>query len=482
MTRPAPKHETFIVKEKVFTMNRFRFAPSPTGHLHIGGARTALYNYLLAQKTKGKFILRIEDTDRERSTQGHIDAILEAMQWLGLNYDEGPFYQTERYELYQQHLQKLLDQGKAYRCFCSPEELDSKRQAAMQAGKKPKYDGTCRNLDPQQSAQETRPHCIRFLSPDEGVTVVEDLIKGHIEFNNQELDDLIIARTDGTPTYNFVVVVDDVTMQISHVIRGDDHLNNTPRQVQLYQALDYPTPQFAHIPMILGSDKKRLSKRHGATSVLAYRDEGYLPEALLNYLVRLGWSHGDEEVFSMDQLKEYFNIEKVGKAAAIFNPEKLLWLNAHWIRQSSPERLIEASKNFFQQKNIALENNPYTQKALASCQEKVKTLVDLANMAVFYFLEEIEIEEKARNKQLTLENLETLKKLLPQLLALPDLSEAQVNDCFQKFGEEHQLKLGKIAGPLRVALSGSMVSPGIFEMIEILGKERIQARIENLFF
>lgn len=462
-------------------MNRFRFAPSPTGHLHIGGARTALYNYLMAQKEGGKFILRIEDTDRERSTQEHIDAILEAMEWLGLEHDEGPFYQTQREELYQEHLKKLLDEGKAYRCFCTPEELDAKRQAAMQSGQKPKYDSTCRKLDPKKAATDSRPHCIRFFSTDEGSTVINDLIKGHVEFNNLELDDLIIARSDGSPTYNFVVVVDDVTMQISHVIRGDDHLNNTPRQVQLYQAFDYPTPQFAHIPMILGSDKKRLSKRHGATSVLAYRDEGYLPEALLNYLVRLGWSFGDEEIFSMEDMKARFSIEKVGKSAAVFNPEKLLWLNGHWIRHCSMDRLIEASQRFFKAKNITVENNSYTQAALASCREKVKTLVELADMAAFYFLDEIEIDEKTRQNNLQEENIKHLKQLLPQILALPDLSEAQVNSCFEKFGEEHQLKLGKIAGPLRAALSGSMVSPSIFVMLEILGKEKVQKRVEKLF-
>ncbi len=458
-------------------MNRFRFAPSPTGHLHIGGARTALYNFLMAHKTGGKFILRIEDTDRERSTQEYIDSILEAMSWLGLHYDEGPFYQTQRSELYTQHLEKLLHEGKAYRCFCSPESLETKRNLAMSEGRKPKYDGTCRSLDPQSAAQDPRPSCIRFRSSEEGKTVVEDLIKGRIEFDNQELDDLILARTDGSPTYNFVVVIDDLTMGITHVIRGDDHLNNTPRQIQLYQAFDYPLPQFAHVPMILGNDKKRLSKRHGATSVLAYRDEGYLPEALLNYLVRLGWSYGDEEIFSLEQLKVHFDIAKVGKAAAVFNPEKLLWLNGHWIRQSSPERLCREIKPFLQARGLTIEDPAYGARALASCQEKVKTLIELAEMAAFYFVSEVEISEQVRDKMLHAEGVETLRELLPRLQSQQDFSATALEECIHQFVQEKELKLGKVAQPLRAALTGSTVSPGIFEMLAVLGKERSVERI-----
>jgi glutamyl-tRNA synthetase len=459
-------------------MHRFRFAPSPTGHLHIGGARTALYNYLMAKKTGGKFILRIEDTDRERSTQEYIDSILQAMAWLGLNYDEGPFHQTERMPLYQEHLKKLLAEGKAYPCFCTQEIIEAKRQQAMSEGRKPKYDGTCRGLDPKLTAGDSRPHCIRFRSSDEGKTVVQDLIKGKVEFDNAELDDLIIARTDGTPTYNFVVVIDDLTMNITHVIRGDDHLNNTPRQVQLYQAFNYPIPVFAHVPMILGSDKKRLSKRHGAVSVLAYRDAGYLPEALLNYLVRLGWAHGDEEVFSLEQMIERFDIAKVGASAAVFNEEKLLWLNGHWIRQASGAHLLEATRPFLAQKGVSIDDAAYAERALLSCREKVKTLVELADMAAFYFTDTLEIEEKLKQKGLQKDDLELLQKILPELLSLKKFDEADISQCLTNFAEQQGVKLGKIAQPLRAALTGSAVSPGIYDVIVILGKEKVKKRIK----
>ena len=461
-------------------MNRYRFAPSPTGHLHIGGARTALYNFLMAQKTGGEFILRIEDTDRERSTQEHIDAILEAMAWLGLSYDEGPFYQTQRSELYQEHLQRLLKEGKAFRCFCTPETLQAKREAMQKAGEKPKYDGTCRSLDPEKAAKDSRPHCIRFLSSDEGSTQFDDLIKGTIVFQNSELDDLIIARTDGTPTYNFVVVIDDLTMQVSHVIRGDDHINNTPRQIQLYEAFDYPIPIFAHVPMILGPDKKRLSKRHGATSVLAYRDEGYLPEALLNYLVRLGWSHGDEEVFSMEQLKEIFDIKNVGKAAAVFNPDKLVWLNGYWIRQASPDYLLKISLPFLKQRGLSVGDEEYAKRALVSCQEKVKTLVELAEMADFYFRDEITVEEKAAKKCFKEGYQDILREVLMLLQDLDSFDHESIERALNEYSDQKGIKFGKIAQPLRAALSGSMISPGIYDIIAILGKERVTQRIQTV--
>jgi glutamyl-tRNA synthetase len=314
------------------TQIRTRFAPSPTGYLHIGGARTALFNYLFARHHGGKLILRIEDTDRERSTLEAIEAILEAMKWLKLDYDEGPFYQTERFPLYREKIQQLLAAGKAYPCVCTPQDLDAKRQLAQKEKRKSSYDGTCR---PPQGIiprlPEGKPYTIRFRSPQLGTTVVNDLVKGNVIFDNRELDDLIIARSDGTPTYNFCVVVDDIEMNITHIIRGDDHLANTPRQIQLYQALGHTLPQFAHVPLILGTDKARLSKRHGATSVTAYRDMGYLPEAVVNYLVRLGWSHGDEEIFSREELIEKFSLDSIGKSAGIFNPEKFLWLNSHYI-------------------------------------------------------------------------------------------------------------------------------------------------------
>jgi len=459
-------------------MNRYRFAPSPTGHLHIGGARTALYNYLMAKKTGGKFILRIEDTDRERSTEEYIHSILGAMKWLELSYDEGPYYQMERTEIHQAHLKKLLDEGKAFRCFCTAEELDQKRQAAMKEGRKPKYDGTCRSIPPEVAAKDPRPSCIRFKSQDEGKTVVDDLIKGRVEFDNAELDDLIIARTDGTPTYNFVVVVDDVTMEITHVFRGDDHLNNTPRQIQMYQAFNYPTPVFAHVPMILGADKARLSKRHGATSVLAYQEQGYLPEAMLNYLVRLGWACGDEEIFSLEDLVAKFDIADVGKSAAVFNPEKLLWLNGHWIRQYAPEKLLAATRSFLEAKGLSLQDEDYARRALTACQEKVKTLVELAEMADFFFREEISISEEARKKGLNEEGIQILKDLLPEFQKLETFDHDSVAASLNAFAEARGLKLGKVAQPLRSALTGSTVSPGIFDVIAVLGKDRVVKRIQ----
>jgi glutamyl-tRNA synthetase len=431
----------------------------------------------MAKKTGGVFILRVEDTDRERSTEEYIQSILQAMDWLGLAYDEGPYFQMQRSAIHQEHLQRLLKEGKAYRCFCTPEELEAKRKKAEAEKRKPKYDGTCRNLDAAQAAKDSRPFCIRFKSETGGTTVVEDLIKGRIEFDNAELDDLIIARTDGTPTYNFVVVVDDVTMNITHVIRGDDHLNNTPRQIQLYQAFGYPTPSFAHVPMILGSDKARLSKRHGATSVLAYRETGYLPEALLNYLVRLGWAHGDEEVFTMEQMTELFDIHKVGASAAVFNPEKLLWLNGWWIRNYSPERLLEATRPFLEKRGLSVADRQYAQRALASCQEKVKTLLELAEMADFYFRDTVVPNEESRKKGLDAEGLGVLKKIQPLLTRAEPFDHAGIEAALKAFAEAEGIKLGKIAQPLRAALTGSTVSPGIYDVIAILGKERVEKRI-----
>ncbi len=326
-----------------------RFAPSPTGFLHIGGARTALFNWLLARNKGGKFILRIEDTDQVRSTKESIDAILEGMTWLGLDWDEGPIYQTDRITMYREHAERLIREGKAYYCYCTPEELEEKRQKALQEKRKPKYDGHCRNLE---SPIPGRTPAIRFKAPQEGKTVLPDLIKGTMEFDNAEMDDLVILRSDGWPTYNFSVVVDDATMGITHVIRGDDHVNNTPRQILLYQAFGYPLPQFAHVPMILGADKARLSKRHGATSVMAYKDMGYLPQALVNYLVRLGWSHGDQEVFTKEELIRNFSLENVGKSAAVFNQEKLNWLNGVYIRQEKPEILAELLLPFLEGKGL----------------------------------------------------------------------------------------------------------------------------------
>ncbi|NWF98299.1 MAG: glutamate--tRNA ligase [Nitrospirae bacterium] len=461
-------------------MVRVRFAPSPTGHLHIGGARTALFNWLFARHNKGVFILRIEDTDRSRSTEEYIDSIMEGMKWLKLDWDEGPFRQTDRFEIYRKYAEKLVSEGKAYYCYCSPEELEERRKKAISEGKSPKYDRRCLGLDKPSSGKEP---AIRFKMPQEGIIVVKDMVKGVVTFENSQLDDLIIMRSDGTPTYNFTVVVDDVDMGITHVIRGDDHLNNTPKQIHIYNALGYKTPVFAHLPMILGSDKTRLSKRHGATSVIAYRDMGYLSEALTNYLVRLGWSYGDQEIFSREELIEYFSFEHVGKASAVFNPEKLLWLNSQYIMRTSPETLVELVIPFLLKKEIIKKEQDIDKKwlsrAIVTLQERAKTLDELADSLNFYITEKVEYNPKAKSKFLKTENIEFLKSIKSSLENTGDLSLHKLENIFKSIAEKYNVKLGSIAQPVRVALTGKSESPGIFEVINILGKERAIKRIED---
>ena len=351
---------------------RTRFAPSPTGYLHVGGARTALFSWLYARKHNGKFILRIEDTDLERSTQESVDAILQGMDWLGLTYDEGPYYQTQHFDRYKEVIQQLIDHGDAYRCYCSKEELEQLREQQMANKEKPRYNGKCRHLSEPQSGKES---VVRFKNPDDGEVLIHDLVKGDIVIANKELDDLIIARTDGSPTYNLTVVVDDMDMHITHVIRGDDHINNTPRQINILKALGVELPLYAHLPMILGSDGARLSKRHGAVSVMQFRDEGYLPEALLNYLVRLGWSHGDQEIFSIDEMIAHFSLEAINVAASAFNMEKLLWLNHHYIMHSDPELVAKHLVWHIQQRGIDLGTGPNLADVVVAQRERCKTLV-----------------------------------------------------------------------------------------------------------
>jgi glutamyl-tRNA synthetase len=460
---------------------RTRFAPSPTGYLHIGGARTALFNYLFARHHGGKFLLRIEDTDRQRSTPEAINAILEAMKWLDLDYDEGPFYQTERYPLYQEKIRQLIAEGKAYPCVCTPAELDAKRQLAQKEKRKPSYDGTCRPPDGQiASLPVDKRYTIRFRSPRTGATIVNDAVKGDVVFDNHELDDLIIARTDGTPTYNFCVVVDDIEMEITHIIRGDDHLSNTPRQILLYHALGHSLPRFAHVPLILGTDKARLSKRHGATSVMAYRDMGYFPEAVANYLVRLGWSHGDQEIFSREELIEKFTLESVGKSAGIFNPEKFLWVNFHYLKSSPLPQLAEAVVPYIQARGYPVpQDKLWLQKMIKTLQERSKTLVDLVNSAAFYLLDDIVIDEKAAAKFLTLEVRIPMAKLIEQLKELDGFTEAGIDHVFSAVLQELGLTMSTLAQPVRVALTGSTVSPGIHEVIAVLGKERTLRRLQS---
>ncbi len=460
---------------------RTRFAPSPTGYLHIGGARTALFNFLFARHHGGKFILRIEDTDRERSTPEAIQAILDAMKWLELDYDEGPFYQTERYPLYQQRVQELLAMGKAYPCTCSAAELDAKRQAAMKEKRKPSYDGTCRPAEGVISTLPTdRRYTIRFRTPREGTTVVKDLIKGDVVFENRELDDLIIARTDGTPTYNFCVVVDDIDMAISHIIRGDDHLSNTPRQIHFYQALGGPLPQFAHVPLILGTDKARLSKRHGATSVTAYRDMGYFAEAVVNYLVRLAWSHGDQEIFTRQELLDMFSLEHVGKAAGVFNPEKFLWVNFHYLKSKPLSQLAEEVVPYIQAKGYPVpQDRQWLEKMIATLRERAKTMVELVEMARYYLDDQIIYDEKAAIKFLTAAAADSMSSLAGKLAGLSEFTEANIEQAFTRTLQQHSLKMGELAQPVRVALTGSTVSPGIHDVIAVLGKDRSIARLKQ---
>jgi glutamyl-tRNA synthetase len=454
---------------------RVRFAPSPTGYLHIGGARTALFNYLLARKEQGTFVLRIEDTDVERSTQESVDAILLAMDWLGLSYDEGPFYQSERYDLYKSKIKELLDKGLAYRCYCTSEELDAKREAAMKSGGNPRYDGTCRERTDQPDA----PFVIRFKTPLTGSTSFVDRIKGTISVENSELDDLIIQRTDGNPTYNFVVVIDDAEMQINLVIRGDDHVNNTVRQIPMYQALGYEVPEFAHVPMILGADKKRLSKRHGATSVMEYKTMGYLPEAMVNYLVRLGWSCGDEEIFSMTDLIEKFSLDSVGRSAGVFNPDKLLWLNEHYIKTGDPVRLGGLVAEMLAGQGVALGEGPDMPAVVKTLQDRAKTLVEMADGARFYFEPPRAFEEQAASKFLTAEQRGVLELLIKHLGALNAFTIEDVEGAFKAVMEESGLKLGKIGPTVRVALTGGTVSPGIYDVVAVLGKDAVLARLQK---
>ncbi len=468
---------------------RVRFAPSPTGALHIGGVRTALFNWLFARHHKGVFILRIEDTDQARSTDESIRIIIDGMKWLGMDWDEGPtvmpdgtvkgYRQTERMDIYRQYAERLLKEGKAYYCWCSPEELEKRRKMAMAAGKPPKYDRTCFG---RKEPIPGRTPVLRFHSTDEGQTIVRDLIRGAVTFENQQLDDLIIMRSDGFPTYNFAVVVDDVTMKISHVIRGDDHLNNTPRQLQIYRALGFEPPAFAHLPMILGPDKTKLSKRHGATAVTEYVDLGFLPEALMNYVARLGWSHGDQEIFSVQELIEKFTLDSVGKAPSVFNQEKCIWLNHHYIQQADPARLAGLLLVLLKKDGVVTEGKEpdaeWMKKLVKILTERSHTLVEMKNGAIPFIADEIVIDEKARAKHLTPEALQLLGELAGRLKSVDPFVPAELEKVFHGMAEEKGLKLGKLAQPVRVAVTGGTVSPGIFEVLEVMGKEKTLRRLE----
>jgi glutamyl-tRNA synthetase len=453
---------------------RTRFAPSPTGQLHIGGVRTALFSWLHARHSGGKFILRIEDTDAERSTDDNTKQILASMEWLGLDWDEGPFFQSDRIDIYKSYILKLVDEGKAYWCECTPDNLEKKRSQALAEGKKPKYDGTCRN----KGLKPGPGRVVRFLMPDAGVTSFDDMIKGRITMENAELDDLILLRSDNMPTYNFTVVIDDATMNMTHVIRGDDHVNNTPRQVKLYEALGFELPLFAHVPMILGPDKTKLSKRHGATSAMAYQEMGYLPEALVNYLVRLSWSHGDQEIFTLDELKEYFDIHDVGRAAAVFNPEKLLWLNHHYIKTGDPQRLAGLVADFITKKGYHLPEKDYIKNVVIDVRDRTKTLEEIPDFGGFYF-QEIDPIEDLKKQFYTPDIAPVFKAIKGRFEQIDQWDKEHMEDAVKAILEEFNLKFKTIAQPMRIALTGKTVSPGLFEIMLTLGKKTVLSRLEK---
>ena len=452
-----------------------RFPPSPSGFLHVGGARTALFNWLYARHTNGAFVLRIEDTDVKRSTQASIDAILEALEWLGIDWDDGPFFQSQRTDIYQTFAQQLVDSGNAYYCTCIPEQIEEMRKKAQAVGGKPKYDGTCR----EKGLGKTEGAVVRFKAPLAGTTVLEDVIKGNIVFQNTELDDFVVQRSDGMPTYNYAVVVDDHTMGINTIIRGDDHVNNTPKQIQLYHALGAPLPVFGHVPMVLGHDRARLSKRHGAMSVTAYRDMGYLPDAVINYLVRLGWSHGDQEFFNREELIEKFSLENVGRSAGIFDLEKLTALNADHIKAADPRMLSQHLLPFLKQKDLDAEAGEFLDRVITTLNTRSKTLLEMAEGAVFYYQDTISYDPAAAEKFLKPESLDMLKQLVREFEALDIFSGKDLEDAFKRVMEQTGLKFGKIAQPLRVVLTGKTVSPGIFEVVEVLGKEKVIERLNQ---
>ncbi len=453
-----------------------RFAPSPTGYLHIGGARTALFSWLYARKHGGKFVLRIEDTDLERSTQESVNAILEGMTWLGLEYDEGPFYQTHHFDRYKEIIQQLLAQGDAYYCSCSKERLEQLREEQMANKEKPRYDGHCRDNPQNPAPQEC---VVRFRNPIEGAVVINDLVKGNIVIQNKELDDLIIARSDGSPTYNLTVVVDDMDMKISHVVRGDDHINNTPRQINILKALKADLPLYAHLPMILGSDGARLSKRHGAVSVMQYRDDGFLPEALLNYLVRLGWSHGDQEVFSVDEMIEHFVLENVNVSASTFNPEKLLWLNHHYIMNSEPAHVAHHLSWHIGNLGIDPTEGPALVEVVKAQRERCKTLVEMAAASIYFYKDFVEYDEKAAKNNFKPGTDKVLQRLLNEFEKTEVWNGTQLHQIVLDVAEAMELKLGKVAQPLRVAVCGSGVSPAIDITLSLLGREKTLVRIKR---
>ena len=458
---------------------RTRFAPSPTGYLHIGGARTALFSWAYARRLGGRFILRIEDTDLERSSEASVQAILDGMSWLSLDYDEGPFYQMQRMDRYKEVLAQLLASGHAYHCYTTPEELEAMREAMRSRGEKPRYDGRWRPEPGKvlpDVPQGIKP-VIRFKNPAHGVAAWDDMVKGRIVFENSELDDLIIARPDGTPTYNFCVVVDDLDMDITHVIRGDDHVNNTPRQINILKALGASLPQYAHVPMILGSDGERLSKRHGAVSVMQYEEDGYLPEALVNYLARLGWSHGDEEVFPIRQFVEWFDLEHISKSAAQFNSEKLRWLNQHYIKLADNARLAELTGKHLLSRGVALKIKPRLEDVVALYKGRVATLIELADEAEVFYID-VHAEQHLIDEHLVPEVMPVLHELFERLKHV-EWEAPHLASLIKEMLAAHQLKMPKIAMPLRVMLVGQTQTPSVDAVMALFDRETVLARMNR---
>ncbi len=452
-----------------------RFAPSPTGLLHVGGVRTALYSWLYARRMGGKFILRVEDTDRERSTEEAVRIILEGMQWLGLDHDLGPYYQTQRFDRYKEVIARMLADGTAYRCYCTKEELEKIREEQVARKEKPRYPGIWRD---RTDARPGVDPVIRFKNPLDGEVVVEDLVHGSVVFKNTELDDLIIARSDGTPTYNFCVVVDDMDMGVTHVIRGDDHLNNTPRQMNMLRALGSTPPVYAHVPMILGPDGTKLSKRHGAVSVLEYKEQGFLPDALLNYLVRLGWSHGDQEVFTREEMIAAFDIHDVNKAASAFNNEKLLWLNQQHMMRAAPAAIVPHLRYHLERLGLKCDDDAMLEGVIVAQRERSKTLKEMAQNSRFFFTDAIEMDPKAAAKHLGADSVEGLREVLKRLGALAEWTAPAIHEVLNALAVEKGVGLGKIVQPVRVAISGGTVSPPIDATLALLGRERTLRRIE----
>ncbi|GJH41856.1 glutamate--tRNA ligase [Pasteurella canis] len=455
---------------------RTRFAPSPTGYLHVGGARTALYSWLYAKHNNGEFVLRIEDTDLERSTPEATAAILEGMEWLNLAWEHGPYFQTKRFDRYNQVIDQMIEQGLAYRCYCSKERLEDLRHTQEKNKQKPRYDRHCLH---NQGNTPHQPHVVRFKNPTEGSVIFEDAVRGRIEISNNELDDLIIRRTDGSPTYNFCVVVDDWDMGITHVVRGEDHINNTPRQINILKALGAPIPTYAHVSMILGDDGQKLSKRHGAVSVMQYRDDGYLPEALLNYLVRLGWGHGDQEIFSVEEMIQLFELESVSKSASAFNTEKLLWLNHHYIRELPAEYVAKHLAWHYQDQGIDTSNGPALEDIVKMLAERCKTLKEMAASSRYFFEEFTNFDETAVKKHFKATAIEPLEKIKEKLTALSHWDLQSTHEAIEQTAAELGLGMGKVGMPLRVAVTGSGQSPSMDVTLVGIGKERTLARIQK---